>query len=105
MSNEQDFEQAQKRVKTLTSRPGNDQLLKLYSLFKQATAGDASGKRPGMFDLKGRAKFDAWAGNKGLANPLSLSAMEAGRIFSSKSSDFLRSTSNQPGRKRPTPRG
>ncbi len=67
MSSEQEFKDAQARVKTLTSRPGNDQLLKLYSLFKQATVGDVRGKRPGVFDMKGRAKFDAWAGNKGLA--------------------------------------
>ncbi len=59
------FEQAQKDVKTLTSRPSNDQLLSLYSLFKQGTEGDASGKRPGMMDIKGRAKFDAWAKLKG----------------------------------------
>lgn len=55
------FEQAQKDVKTLTERPGNDDLLALYSLFKQATDGDVSGKRPGMLDMVGRAKYDAWA--------------------------------------------
>lgn len=59
------FEQAQKDVKTLTTRPSNEQLLSLYALFKQATDGDASGKRPGMMDIKGRAKFDAWANAKG----------------------------------------
>lgn len=66
MSLDDDFRSAQERVKTLTTRPSNDDLLALYSLFKQATAGDVSGKRPGMLDLKGRAKFDAWAGRKGL---------------------------------------
>ena len=55
------FEQAQKDVKTLTERPSNDDLLALYSLFKQATDGDISGKRPGMLDMVGRAKYDAWA--------------------------------------------
>jgi acyl-CoA-binding protein len=59
-----DFRSAQERVKTLTSRPSNDTLLELYSLFKQATDGDVQGKRPGMLDLKGRAKFDAWTGRK-----------------------------------------
>lgn len=62
----EDFAAAQERVKTLKSRPSNDTLLELYSLFKQATEGDAQGKRPGVFDVKGRAKFDAWAGRKGL---------------------------------------
>lgn len=61
-----DFRSAQERVKTLTTRPSNDTLLELYSLYKQATDGDVQGKRPGMLDLKGRAKFDAWAGRKGL---------------------------------------
>lgn len=60
-----DFTKAQERVKTLKSPPSNDTLLELYSLYKQATAGDVEGKRPGMLDLKGRAKFDAWAARKG----------------------------------------
>ena len=60
------FEDAQKRVKTLpTATP--DQLLKLYGLFKQGTVGDATGKRPGMLDIKGRAKFDAWSARKGMS--------------------------------------
>ncbi|HZI04862.1 MAG TPA: acyl-CoA-binding protein [Archangium sp.] len=61
-----DFSSAQERVKTLKTRPSNDTLLELYSLFKQATEGDVQGKRPGILDLKGRAKYDAWAGRKGL---------------------------------------
>jgi acyl-CoA-binding protein len=61
-----DFRSAQERVKTLKTRPSNDTLLELYSLFKQATEGDVQGKRPGMLDLKGRAKYDAWAGRKGV---------------------------------------
>ena len=59
------FENAQTRVNALTSRPSNDHLLELYALYKQATVGDVDGKRPGMLDLKGRAKFDAWQGKKG----------------------------------------
>jgi acyl-CoA-binding protein len=59
------FEEAQRRAKELTKTPSNDELLELYALYKQATAGDVSGARPGMMDFKGRAKFDAWAGRKG----------------------------------------
>ena len=59
------FEDAQVRVKQLKSTPGPDDLLQLYALYKQATVGDVSGSRPGMLDLKGRAKFDAWAKQKG----------------------------------------
>jgi diazepam-binding inhibitor (GABA receptor modulating acyl-CoA-binding protein) len=59
------FEDAQKRVKQLSKSPSNDDLLELYALYKQATAGDVSGSRPGMLDLKGRAKYDAWTKTKG----------------------------------------
>jgi len=60
-----DFAAAQDRVQTLAERPSNDQLLELYALYKQATVGDVEGSRPGMLDLKGRAKYDAWAKRKG----------------------------------------
>jgi acyl-CoA-binding protein len=59
------FKDAKARVEKLPSRPSNDQLLDLYGLYKQATDGDVSGSRPGMLDLKGRAKYDAWAKRKG----------------------------------------
>ena len=61
------FEDAQKRVKTLTQAPSTDDLLALYALYKQASTGDVQGSRPGMIDFKGRAKYDAWAGKKGMA--------------------------------------
>ena len=65
--NEQ-FNQAQVAVKTLSSRPSNADLLALYTLFKQATEGDATGERPGMMDFVARAKFDAWAALAGMAS-------------------------------------
>ena len=55
------FEKAAVDVQQLAKKPDNDTLLKLYSLYKQGTVGDVSGKRPGMMDFKGRAKYDAWA--------------------------------------------
>lgn len=55
------FNAAQVNIKTLSSRPDNMTLLKLYVLFKQATDGDATGERPRMSDFVARAKFDAWA--------------------------------------------
>jgi acyl-CoA-binding protein len=61
------FADAQKRVKTLSSAPSNDTLLQLYALYKQGSEGDVQGKRPGMLDIKGRAKFDAWTGKKGMS--------------------------------------
>jgi diazepam-binding inhibitor (GABA receptor modulator, acyl-CoA-binding protein) len=59
------FETAAARAKNLTSRPDNDTMLQLYSLYKQATEGNVSGKRPGFTDFVGRAKHDAWTKNKG----------------------------------------
>lgn len=61
------FEQAQADVKTLTKRPSNDDMLALYAHFKQASSGDVSGSRPGMFDMINRAKYDAWAALKGMS--------------------------------------
>ena len=59
------FEQAQKDVKTLTKRPDNNDMLFLYAHYKQAAEGDVKGSRPGMLDMVGRAKYDAWAKLKG----------------------------------------
>jgi acyl-CoA-binding protein len=55
------FATALEEVEQLPERPGNQDLLQLYALYKQATVGDAAGKRPGMMDFVKRAKFDAWA--------------------------------------------
>ena len=62
------FQQAAVDVKTLTSRPSNEDMLALYANFKQASSGDVSGKRPGMLDIVGRAKYDAWADLKGVSS-------------------------------------
>ncbi len=59
------FEAAVANSKTLSERPDNATLLKLYALYKQATTGDVEGKRPGFTDMVGRAKYDAWAAIKG----------------------------------------
>jgi len=67
MATEADFQSAQQRVQALTQRPSNTDLLDLYALFKQATTGDVQGSRPGIFDIKGRAKYDAWAGVRGVS--------------------------------------
>jgi acyl-CoA-binding protein len=68
-----EFDKAVLDVKGLPDQ-SPDVLLRLYGLFKQATVGDASGKRPGVLDFKGRAKFDAWAERRGMSKE---SAMEA----------------------------
>ncbi len=59
------FDDAVAESKKLPERPDNNTLLKLYALYKQGTAGDAGGARPGVADLIGRAKYDAWSGIAG----------------------------------------
>ena len=71
------FEDAQKRVKALSSAPSTDDLLALYALYKQGTAGDVQGKRPGMLDFKGQAKYDAWAKKKGMTSDQAMEAYVA----------------------------
>ena len=61
------FESAVAATKTLTERPDNQTLLRLYSLYKQGAEGDVTGKRPGFTDLVARAKYDAWASLQGTA--------------------------------------
>jgi acyl-CoA-binding protein len=62
---EKRFEKAVADSKKLPEKPDNATLLQIYSLYKQATEGDVEGKRPGFTDMVGRAKWDAWNGQKG----------------------------------------
>jgi acyl-CoA-binding protein len=43
----------------------DDELLQIYSLFKQGTVGDNNTDKPGMLDFKGKAKWEAWNKLKG----------------------------------------
>ena len=65
MSLKDQFEAAVADSKNLSERPDNATLLKLYALYKQGSAGDVDGKRPGFTDMVGRAKWDAWNELKG----------------------------------------
>ncbi|MGB3181104.1 MAG: acyl-CoA-binding protein [Cyclobacteriaceae bacterium] len=67
MELKESFEKAKGHSRELTERPSNEELLKLYALYKQATEGDVSDERPGGFDFKGIAKYDAWAMLKGMS--------------------------------------
>ena len=69
---EEEFNQAVLRSKELTERPTNEDLLRLYALFKQSTEGDISGERPGGFDFKGAVKFDAWSNEQGKASDIAM---------------------------------
>ena len=59
------FDAAAEAVKTVEERPDNDTMLRLYSLYKQATEGDVKGDKPGFFDFVGTAKYEAWSKLKG----------------------------------------
>jgi len=63
----EEFNYAIERVQALEHRPSNTKLLELYGLYKQSSEGDCDGKRPGMTNPRGRAKYDAWAARKGMS--------------------------------------
>jgi acyl-CoA thioester hydrolase len=64
---EQKFEEAKKKVMDLPEKPGNDVMLELYALNKQATIGDINADKPAMFDFVAAAKYNAWNGKKGIS--------------------------------------
>lgn len=68
MSLQAEFERAVADSKALPERPDNMTLLKMYALYKQGSQGDANGERPGMTDMIGRAKWDAWHALQGTAS-------------------------------------
>ncbi len=49
-------------------KPDNNLKLEFYALFKQATEGDVKGKKPGLTDFVGRAKYGAWEKLKGMSS-------------------------------------
>ena len=65
--NSPEFLKAAEDVRKLAEQPSNEELLDLYGYFKQATVGDCNTDRPGIFDLKGRAKWDNWNSRKGMS--------------------------------------
>ena len=66
MELKEQFEKAAKESKDLSSKPANDTLLKLYSLYKQGTEGDVNTDPPSNpFDFVNKAKYEAWTSLKG----------------------------------------
>lgn len=59
------LEEAVALTKQFTSKPSNEELLKIYGLYKQATEGDNNTERPGGFDFVAAAKYNAWMNLKG----------------------------------------
>ena len=68
MSNDTElFEQAAAAVKSLEQRPDDHTMLQLYALYKQGSAGDVQGDKPGFFDFVGVAKYEAWEKLQGIS--------------------------------------
>lgn len=55
-------------------KPSNDMKLEFYALYKQATEGDVKGKKPGLTDFVGRAKYSAWESVKGMSSEKAMQA-------------------------------
>ena len=69
------FEQAAADSKNLASKPSNETLLQLYSLYKQGSLGDIDTEPPSNpFDFVAKAKYDAWAALKGKSNDDAMTA-------------------------------
>jgi diazepam-binding inhibitor (GABA receptor modulator, acyl-CoA-binding protein) len=67
MNLKETFEAAVINSKTLTEKPDNETLLKLYSLYKQSTEGDNNESGPSNpFDFVAKFKHEAWAKLKGI---------------------------------------
>ncbi len=74
MELKEQFEQAVSESKQLPQKPSNETLLQLYSLYKQSTEGDVSADPPANpFDFVAKAKYEAWAGQKGKTNAEAMS--------------------------------
>ena len=60
MSSDRKFQKACSEVEKNSTKISQSTLLKLYSYYKQATEGTATGERPGLMSLRSRAKYDGW---------------------------------------------
>ncbi|XP_065727874.1 acyl-CoA-binding domain-containing protein 7 [Phocoena phocoena] len=69
-----DFEKAAKDMRKLKTRPDDEELKEPYGLYKQSVIGDVVTECPGLLNLKGKAKWEAWNLNKGLSKADAMSA-------------------------------
>jgi len=73
MGLKEDFDAAAERIKSVPG-PDNDEMLELYGLFKQATVGDNDTPKPGLLDLRGKKKWEAWNSRKGMSAEAAMTA-------------------------------
>ncbi|KAK1261696.1 hypothetical protein QJS04_geneDACA008930 [Acorus gramineus] len=62
---QEEFEEYAEKAKTLPESTTNEDKLILYGLYKQATVGPVNTNRPGIFNMRDRAKWDAWKAVEG----------------------------------------
>ncbi|XP_034467976.1 acyl-CoA-binding protein homolog isoform X2 [Hippoglossus hippoglossus] len=74
MSHQEEFEKMAEDVKKVKTKPSDQELLDLYGLYKQSMVGDVNIGQPGMFDMKGKAKWNAWDSRKGMSKDDAMSA-------------------------------
>merc|ERR1712243_303438 len=68
MSLESQFKQTAESLFTeINQTLSNEELKEVYALYKQGSQGDCNTTRPGMLDMKGKAKWDSWNSKKGMA--------------------------------------
>ena len=65
MSLEDKFKEYANAVKKIQKKPSDENLLKLYSFYKQATEGDINTTCPSVFNYVNYTKWNAWNGHKG----------------------------------------
>jgi diazepam-binding inhibitor (GABA receptor modulator, acyl-CoA-binding protein) len=62
MGLQESFDKAAAESKQLSTKPSNEVLLQLYSLYKQGTEGDNTNDAPtNPFDFVNKAKHEAWS--------------------------------------------
>ncbi|XP_066571521.1 acyl-CoA-binding domain-containing protein 7 [Amia ocellicauda] len=74
MSLQAEFEKVADDVKKVKSRPTDEELLDMYGLYKQATVGDIDIEKPGILNMKGKAKWEAWDSRKGMSKDAAMNA-------------------------------
>ncbi|XP_076009920.1 acyl-CoA-binding domain-containing protein 7 [Genypterus blacodes] len=74
MSHQAEFDKIAEDVKNVKTKPSDQELLELYGLYKQVVVGDVDTDKPGVLDLKGKAKWEAWNTRKGLSKEDAMSA-------------------------------
>lgn len=62
---QEEFEEYAEKAKTLPDSTSNENKLILYALYKQATVGPVNTSRPSMFNMRDKAKWDAWKAVEG----------------------------------------